>query len=269
MRSKCFLGSSLLLFCFVLFYFISLLPPLSRKPLLPHLQGICFTQRAPGERKTNPTPALRGRCPGNPRSALPDRLRAATRGCGSRQGQARAGAALPGWRCNAQRPEQSGERERGLENASSLLLQQGSGRGVLPSRGRVSYLQVLSLFPSASSTSLRPNRPVLLRSPPLWSRLAAKGIIKTCDLFPGFYMCLFFPLPLFIYFLRSVPHLLSAGLVLAGLSRGRCFPAASSPPAAGLGVRACVPVRVRVCAQAGARPRPSVPAAPSASPAGT
>lgn len=54
---------------FVWFDFISLLPALSRKPLLLHLQGICFfTQRAPGgkESKTNPTPNPVS-VPGNPR----------------------------------------------------------------------------------------------------------------------------------------------------------------------------------------------------------
>lgn len=55
MRSKCFLGSSLFLFWLVLFYLISLLPPLSRKPLLPHLRAICFTRRAPGEKSKKQT----------------------------------------------------------------------------------------------------------------------------------------------------------------------------------------------------------------------
>lgn len=133
MRSKCFLGSSLSLFWFVLFYFFSLLPPLSRKPLLPHLQGICFTQRAPGEWKTNAAPAL-GPVPGHSPGVLPARLR---QGC------------APGWSRVPGGPSSAG-RGAGDEEPSSLLLQQGSGMGVLPSRGRVSYLRVLSLLPSTS-----------------------------------------------------------------------------------------------------------------------
>lgn len=50
MRSKCFLGSSLGLFSFGLFSYVSLLSPLSRKPLLPHLRGTGFTQLVPGDR---------------------------------------------------------------------------------------------------------------------------------------------------------------------------------------------------------------------------
>ncbi|XP_042655630.1 urocanate hydratase isoform X2 [Tyto alba] len=109
MRSKCFLGSSLFLFWFGLFYFISLLPPLSRKPLLPHLQGICFTQRAPGNKnkKKKKKQKTRLRLAGagaraSPRPSLRrDRgLRPRCRGCGpgGAGGRARAGAALLGWR---------------------------------------------------------------------------------------------------------------------------------------------------------------------------
>lgn len=70
----------------------------------------------------------------------------------------------------------------------------------------------------------------------------------------------------------------SAGLVLAVFRCRRCFPAASSPPAAGACVCLClcvfVSVCLSVCAGRGqpappARLVPALPAAPSASPLGT
>lgn len=145
---------ALLSFYFGLFSCISLLPPLSRKPLLPHLQGVCFTQRVPrSKNQTRRQLAGAGAwaIPSLPSLLLDRGFWPRFRGCRSRGGaggQARAGAALPAWRCSAQRPGERGKKERGLESPSSLLLQQGLGLGgSFPSRGLVSYLQVLSLPP--------------------------------------------------------------------------------------------------------------------------
>lgn len=148
MRSKCFLGSSLffylVLFCF-LFYFISLLLPLSRQPLLPHLRGICFTQRAPGEWRTNAAPALRGRGRSGSRPGL----------------RSRDGGAVP-----SAHPERG--KGEGLENPPPLLLQ-----GSCPPEGGLVICKfcLCSLQP-LSSASLRPNghfSSVLLSGPLLSS----------------------------------------------------------------------------------------------------
>lgn len=120
MRSKCFLGSSLFLFWFVLFYFISLLPLLSRKPLLPHLQGICFTQRAPGDKSKKQT---QRQLAGAGAWEIPCRLCCWTAASGrdlgaavhgeGQEGRLGQGAALLGWRCNAQRPGERGKKGLG------------------------------------------------------------------------------------------------------------------------------------------------------------
>lgn len=103
MRSKCFPGSSLFSVWVARFYFLALLPPLARKPLIP--------QQAPGAKSKTPKQggARRGR--GTP---------ARGRGCRREPG---AGAAL---RC--------GEKKGGWRAApASLRLQRGSGLGFPPS----------------------------------------------------------------------------------------------------------------------------------------
>lgn len=115
MRSKCFLGSSRFLFWFGVFACISLLPPLSRKPLLPHLRGICFTQRAPGAKSQKQT---QRQLAGAAAWEIPCRFccRTAASGCDlgaadhgeGQEGRLGQGAALPGRGCNAQRPGERG-----------------------------------------------------------------------------------------------------------------------------------------------------------------
>lgn len=145
MRSKCFLGSSplsCLVFWFGLFYITSLLPPLSRKPLLPHLQGICFTQRAPGSGKRSQGQPLgdgAGAREVPAAAASGARLYPGLVGCAGQKG--RGGDAMPSAR-------REGRQGRGgtLGNPSSLLLQQRLGWvSFLPTVP--GYLQVLAVPP--------------------------------------------------------------------------------------------------------------------------
>lgn len=169
------LFSLFILVCFILFYF----PPpsaVTEAASPPPPRDLLRTASARGvENKRSASPA--GPVPGQPPGSAAGAAPAAT-------GRAGDGGAVPA-------SPRSGERDRAAESFLPLP-QQGSGGGSCPSQGGLVICKffLCSLQPLSSAT-LRPNRGLLLRSPPLRSCLAAKGIIKTCDLFPALYMCWF------------------------------------------------------------------------------
>lgn len=235
------LFSLFILVCFILFYF----PPpsaVTEAASPPPPRDLLRTASARGvENKRSASPA--GPVPGQPPGSAAGAAPAGT-------GRAGDGGAVPA-------SPRSGERDRAAESFLPLP-QQGSGGGSCPSQGGLVICKffLCSLQPLSSAT-LRPNRALLLRFPPLRSCLAAKGIIKTCDLFPALYMCwfifyFFFCLNLIFFKVGSAPPLGWAGPGWAQLRA--LFPSRILSSRGRRAGCACVSRCVSVCARGGGAP---------------